>query len=139
MDTFLKILNRFFVFLGIIFFIIILSGLYLWITDPYDIKPILRGDLEEVQDSIDRNESIESTDENTNNSDNNDPNPLLDASQEAMLRSFGIDPASLPSEITPTMEACFVDKLGQARVDEIVGGDSPTASELMTARSCLNN
>lgn len=137
MDLFLKILNRFFVFLGVIFFIIILLGLYLWITDPYEIKPVLRGDLSEIEDSIERNESLENNNSDINNATTTDPNPLLDEGQEAMLRSFGIDPANLPSEITPQMEACFVEKLGRERVDEIVNGGSPSAAELMTARSCL--
>jgi preprotein translocase subunit SecG len=40
MKMLLKILKTFFVFLGVIFFIIIIGLSYLWFADPFDIKKI---------------------------------------------------------------------------------------------------
>ena len=51
--------------------------------------------------------------------------------------SDGIDTEELLSKITPEMEQCFIEKLGEERVNEIVEGDSPTAADLFKARSCL--
>ncbi|MEK7167638.1 MAG: hypothetical protein AAB791_01400 [Patescibacteria group bacterium] len=67
-----------------------------------------------------------------------DKHPLLSESQEAMLEKVGIDPAKLPTEITPEMQTCFVDKLGQERVDEIIKGAAPGALDFFKAQSCLS-
>lgn len=66
-----------------------------------------------------------------------DKHPLLNEEQEKVLEEYGVDVSRLPSEISPEMEACFVEKLGQERADQIVAGDSPTAMEIIKARSCL--
>ena len=67
-----------------------------------------------------------------------DKNPLLSAEQETMLEKAGINPGSLPASISPSMEACFVEKLGQKRVDEIKAGDFPGLYEIYKAKACLN-
>lgn len=66
-----------------------------------------------------------------------DKHPLLTPSQEATLEKIGVDPAKLPTSITPAMEACFVEKLGADRVNEIKAGGSPSAIDLFKAKSCL--
>lgn len=63
--------------------------------------------------------------------------PLLTDQQEQILETVGIDVSKLPSSITPAMESCFIEALGQARVDEIKGGVEPGAMDLFKARSCL--
>lgn len=67
-----------------------------------------------------------------------DANPLLNESQESSLEAVGINPSKLPSEITPAMEVCFVEKLGAERAQEIKNGDSPTATDYLKAKSCLS-
>lgn len=64
-------------------------------------------------------------------------NNLLNEAQEKTLEDLGVDVSKLPSEISPEMQACFVEKLGQERSDAIVKGDSPTAMEVFKARICL--
>ena len=64
-------------------------------------------------------------------------NSLLNEAQEKTLEDLGVDVSKLPSEISPEMQACFVEKLGQERSDAIVKGDSPTAMEVFKARTCL--
>ncbi len=115
-----KFFNVFFVTLGVIFSIIILIGIFFVITDPFNLKPLIFG-----------GESSESM------TGDGDSHPLLNESQEQALENFGINPAQVPSEITPEQEACFVEKLGQARVDEIKAGDSPTATDYFKAKDCI--
>lgn len=73
-------------------------------------------------------------DDNTNP---DDKHPILNADQEATLEKFGVDVSLLPTSVSPEMEACFVDKLGQSRVDEIIGGATPNAIDIFRAKSCL--
>jgi hypothetical protein len=119
-----KFLNIFFVTLGVIFFVLILIGTYFFVTDPLNLKPMIFGSDSEVVA-----EEVEGTVVGKN--------PVLNASQEKALETFGIDPASIPSSITPEQESCFVEILGQARVNEIKAGDSPTATEYFKARGCV--
>lgn len=115
-----KFLNIFFVTLGVIFFILILIGAYFYVTDPLNLKPLIFG-----------------TEASESSGDSVDKHPLLNESQEQALETFGIDPAEVPSEISPEQEACFEAELGEERVAEIKAGDSPTATELFKAKSCL--
>lgn len=66
-----------------------------------------------------------------------DKNPLLNADQEKTLESLGVDVGKLPKEITPSMEACFIEKLGASRAAELVGGATPSAMDLFKAGSCI--
>jgi len=127
MKIFLKILNVIFVFLGVVFFILILIAAYFIIADPFDLKPIIKIiDLPSKADILNETGVI-------------DRNPLLDSDQEKTLQTFGVDPAALPSEITPEMEKCFVGYLGEARVNEIMHGSEPTITDFFKARSCIDN
>ncbi len=116
-----KTINTILVILGLIFAGIIIASIYLFIVDPYNIKPIL----------FDSPESVET------NTNNEDKNPLLSDTQEKTLETFGVDPASIPSSITPEQEACFTAILGAPRVAEIKAGSSPTATEYFKAKSCI--
>ena len=61
--------------------------------------------------------------------------PVTGAQKEA-LENLGIDAEALPP-ITPEMEACFREKLGDERVGEIMAGDTPGAMDMFKAGSCL--
>ena len=111
-----KVLNVFFVTLGVIFFILILMGLYFYITDPLNLKPLLFGGSE-YSVEVDSSTTIQ------------DKHPVLNESQERVAETLGIDPATLPTELTAEQRACFAETLGEARVAEIVGGDSPNATD----------
>ena len=118
-----KILQVFFITLGIIFFLLLMVGLYVYIADPFNLRALWNSDTVTSQEPTDVSET--------------DRNPALNASQEQALETVGIDPARIPSEITPEQEACFVDVLGQFRVDEIKAGDAPGPLEIIRARSCV--
>ena len=61
--------------------------------------------------------------------------PINDAQKDA-LDNLGIDAEALPP-ITPEMEACFREKLGDQRVGEIMAGDTPGVMDMFKAGSCL--
>ncbi len=121
----LKILNIFFVLLGIVFLVLVS---YLWMADPFKIKPA----------GLTAKSLYNAAMGNKTPVDNIDKNPLLTEEQEASLESIGVDPSALPQEITPTMKACFISKLGVERTTQIVNGDSPTAADYLKAGACIN-
>ncbi len=120
-----KILKIIFVTLGVIFSVIIIAVVAFVIIDPFNLRPLF-SDL------------FSSPQANTpSNTATNDKNPLLNASQEKLLETMGVDVGSLPSEITPEMEACFTEALGAERVKQIMAGDSPSPIDLLKAKNCL--
>jgi hypothetical protein len=126
-----KFLKVFFISLGVLFLIIILAVGVFFIVDPFNLKSLPDSDVT-VQAIIKT-----TTKSNQVQVDNVDKNPLLNEEQEATLESLGVDPTDLPTQITPEMEACFVSKLGEARVIEITAGDTPTFTEFIQVQSCL--
>lgn len=135
-----NILTYIFVTLGVIFAVLILVGVYLFVVDPYNIKPLIFGSGAVME---------QGTNKNISNQDQ-DVAPIVDNSikavgggfqlsdaQKQALVGLGIDPAKVPSSITSTQEACFVRALGAARVVEIKAGDVPNAVEFFKAKSCI--
>jgi len=117
-----KLLTYFFVTLGVIFFVIICSAAYIWFTDMYGVRSLV-GAFTGAETSI--TPSVV------------DKNPALSPTQEAALEQIGIDPAAVPTTISPAQEACATEILGAARVAEIKAGDTPTLTEFAQARSCF--
>ncbi len=120
-----KFLNIFFVTLGVIFFLLIIGGVAIYFTDPLG---LWSGD------------STLTTTESANTIEppaTVDKNPALNAAQEKALETFGIDPATVPTSITPAQEACFIEKLGTSRVEEIKAGATPSMTDYFKAKSCI--
>lgn len=121
-----KFLQIFFTTLGVIFFILLVAGVYLYVADPYGIKPLIRSLTGQSATTTKNTDSTTA-----------DKNPLLSPAQEQALEKIGIDPATLPTKITPAMQACFYGKLGAARANEIKNGAQPTMNDYFIARSCF--
>jgi hypothetical protein len=123
-----KALNRFFVALGVIFFIILLviTGLFIFnsVSGETDTPTSFQGAVNVMTGGEVSGDGIDS-------------NPALNESQETALETFGIDPASLPTSISPEQEACFIELIGVDRVEEIKAGDTPTVTEIFRGRGCL--
>lgn len=115
-----KFFTIFFVTLGVIFSLILLCIAYLFIFDPFNIKPLLSDQKTEISSNT-----------------KSDNNPILSDSQEKTLEKIGIDPASIPSSFSQKQIECFETKLGGARVIEIMNGASPTIPEMLSAQACL--
>lgn len=129
-----KILTIFFVTLGIIFFLLILVGGYLYVADPFNIKPLFLGSSTTTREPA----SILDAEATVRDTSTGSGTIQLSDEQRATLTTMGIDPESIPTEITPEQEACFVDILGAERVAEIKAGASPSASEMFRVRNCLS-
>lgn len=133
--------------LSIAVLISILSIIVIFVFNPYNyrtkiISNILNSYLENTISGYTPLDSV--VDENQNDIQNqetsaepSDKHPLLNESQEKTLESFGVNVEKLPSEITPTMQTCFIEKLGQERALEIVKGSSPSALEIIKAKDCI--
>ena len=124
-----KLLKLFFCTLGVIFFLILCALAYLWFADPFGIRPIVVKYLEKdtpitVEGVLSETQTLL------------DANPALNSTQEAALRTVGIDPGTLPTSVTPEMKVCFTEKLGAERVSAIVAGDTPTAVEIFQTKDC---
>lgn len=129
MKQWIKVLQIFFMALGVIFFIVIILSAYVFIADPFHLKPLYQAFF--------LPSAVTSTEVITNSNTAKTKNPLLTPAQEQALTQAGIDPAKLPTTITPKMEECFVTILGQRRVDEINSGSAPTFGDFFAARTCL--
>jgi len=122
--------------LGVIFFLLIASGAYLYVADPFELKPLINTFMgKPAGETADTGAQDGTADISADAVP--DKHPLLTEEQEKAAESLGIDPAALPSTITPAMEECFYDTLGAQRADEIRAGAEPTALDYFKARSCL--
>lgn len=61
----------------------------------------------------------------------------LSEEQKQALVAIGIDPAKIPTSITPTQRACFVDGLGEDKFNEVLNGAIPSTFDLAKVKSCL--
>ncbi len=128
METFLKIIKGFFITLGVIFLILILLLTVFIIVDPFKLRPLISSMVEIPFIS-------NNTSENKFNS--TETHPFLTEQQANTLKTMGIDPETLPTEITPDMEMCFTEKLGEQRVNEIKAGSEVTAVDYLKAKDCV--
>jgi hypothetical protein len=132
METFLKIVKWFFIVLGVIFFILILLLIAFVIVDPFKLRPLVSSIVEIPFISSPISDST-----TTEPSTSKDRHPLLTEQQEDTLEAMGINPATLPTEITPALEDCFTQKLGAERVSEIKAGSEATAVDYLKAKDCV--
>lgn len=124
--------QRFFMIFGILsfifFLVLIAGGAYLWVNDPFGLKPILFP------------ASSESTEVPSAAANSNDGSAasFLTPEQEKLLQAAGINVASLPTEITPELKVCAEAALGKERVAALKAGAQPTLSDLLKAKACIN-
>lgn len=150
-----KILNTIFVVLGVIFFLLIMLAVCFFVFDPLNLKPLLFNESfeKEINSSAPAATTAAKTTENATTAqttttviatsppegEGSDNHPFLNETQEKILEAFGVDVSTLPSELTPEMEECFIEKLGEQRVNEIIGGATPNPLDFFKAKSCLES
>jgi hypothetical protein len=138
---------NFFVALGVIFLILIVIGIYFFVTDPYELKPLIFGTSGSALE-LPASTSTESDETGQNGTDEEDTSPsatsataqggfTLSTAQQQALIGLGIEPSSVPTSISAEQEACFTAALGEARVLEIKAGDVPNAMEFLKAKACI--
>lgn len=112
---------KIFIALGIICFVLILAFIGLIIAKPYDIDPI------KVVPALLESEPQSNYD-----------HPALSTKQESILEAAGIDPSQIPTEISESQQKCAVDILGEQRAKEIAGGETPSLTEILKLKNCLD-
>jgi hypothetical protein len=130
----------------IIILLFIISLIIIFVFNPGDLrtKIISRGINSFLENNLDDYSSTDSKDADSQNSGvkNTDSekidNPLLNDEQEKTLESYGVDVSQLPSEISPAMRECFVEKLGESRAQELADGATPGPIDILKAKDCLN-
>lgn len=93
--------------------------------------------IAEIKNPLLNNTEETQTVEGTDGEVIKDKHPYLNAEQEELAESFGVDPATLPTEITPELENCVTETVGQDRINEIINGSEPTTSEILKSLDCL--
>jgi hypothetical protein len=136
----MKWIYRFFVVLGVIFFCILIGLGYFVIADPLNIRPVLSsmyGSPETRSTTVPSGDvSTEATAPSGTATQNTNPGTLSDE-QATALESVGLTPDVVPPQFTPEQIDCFIGVLGEARVNEIKAGDTPTPTEFFTAKNCI--
>jgi hypothetical protein len=64
--------------------------------------------------------------------------PYLTTQQENLLKSIGVEPEDIPTQITPGQEQCAVETLGQEKVNEIKAGSTPSITDILKLKTCLD-
>lgn len=128
---------------GLIFIFIILSVVYIFVADPFNLKPIFSPITVIDTFSPERDEVVKE-DKLPNESNVVKENTMPDrveftisAEQRQALINLGVSPDSIPTSLSLEQEQCFIDVLGQARVDEIKSGDIPGPIEFIRAQACI--
>ena len=135
----MKFIFRFFVVLGVIFFCLLVAVGYFIVADPYNLRPLISG---MYQNSNIENDETTATSQagarkETTEGESAATNSGISEGQAQALEAVGIDAAAVPTQFTLEQTACFVTVLGQARVDAIVAGATPTPTEFFQAKDCL--
>lgn len=150
--------TRFFVTLGVIFLLIIIAGGYFFVTDPYELKPLIFSTSNFSVSNADA-ETDASTEAGATSVANAQPRRAetagsetetdtgvtqsaggdftLSNQQQQALQAIGVDPATVSTSISAEQEACFVGVLGADRVAEIKAGAVPDVFDLVRAEQCL--
>ncbi|MFA6307655.1 MAG: hypothetical protein WCS88_03090 [Patescibacteria group bacterium] len=125
-------------FLGILVLLVILGLIIIFVFNPANSRDKLIANAinSYLSKQIDGYKAIPKEDRVPYEASNYN-NPLIPDQQEKVLYDMGVDVASLPTEITPAMSKCFIEKLGQDRTTEIVNGAIPSAIDLFKAKDCL--
>lgn len=121
-----RILNAFFVVVGVIATIIVVAGLLMYWSWG-------RGSVWMPGSFMMSNQTEQEMAENMQNFDH----PLLSPEQEQTAASLGIDVSKIPTEVTNTQRQCSIEALGEERVVEIEKGSTPSPIDIIKARHCF--
>lgn len=133
--------TNFFMVLGILFVIILILLTVLFITDPYNLKPMFFGTSGTTQTTAKPvapvTTNTTTTASTSDTTATTDTTFTLSAAQKQALVGLGIDPNSVPETVSAEQVLCFEGKLGAPRVAEIRTGAVPSTFELIKVKSCV--
>lgn len=132
----MKFIFRFFVVLGVIFFCLLVALGYFIVADPYNLRPLFSSVYESSKMNDESDASVPSNKQTTDGESSGNAQNVSDGQAQA-LEAMGMDASSVPTQFTPEQIECFVGVLGQARVDAIVAGATPTPTEFFQGKECI--
>lgn len=140
MKIVLKILNYFFVFLGVIFFIILIGLAYIFFADPFGVRPFLDSvgvtPGEAINFMKDGGPSFMGG--GMIGGDFGGPGGMMMGGDfDGMMGEGGFDSSNIPPQITQEVEDCFLEKLGAERIKEIAESGAPSPLDILKAGSCF--
>lgn len=125
----MKFYQKFFMVIGILATILtilgIIGGIFAYTTF---VKPLQHEAAQINQESADSPTNVMKSKTN---------HPLLTEEQENMLKSAGIDPANLPTEVTMDQQECAAKLLGNARIVELMNGATPSFTDFLKTKECF--
>jgi hypothetical protein len=132
-----------FLTLSAVLLLFVVAVVYFIVVDPLHLKPLLFGTSGTPQGLSEMHATTDTPADQSNSvASSTDEVSIegftLSEAQKSALSGIGIDPASIPSTISPTRVACFEEILGTERVSEIRAGAVPSALELLKVKSCIN-
>jgi len=115
----------------------ILALIFIFVFNPGDLrtKIISRGINSFLENTLDNYTPL---DNNSSAEQIEIDHPLLNDNQEEVLKNLGVNINQLPTEITPSMQECFIEKLGTTRAEELLNGATPGPLDIFKAKDCLN-
>ncbi len=135
-----KFFNYLFVGMGVLFLLQLIALAYFYVVDPLNLKPLLFGNPDASKSTS--TNSAQQSDSGSVNSEGQaeasaSSQSNLTPEQERALQLVGIEPEAIPQSFTEAQLRCFVEILGQERVDEIKAGATPSMSEYYQAKDCV--
>ncbi len=125
MNKFLSVIKAILMFFGVLFLLEAAAVVYLLVADPLGIRDLITP------------AAVNGVSAGQKTAPTGDKNPLLDQGQEAALEAAGIDPASLPTELTPAQGDCILEALGAERAAELKAGATATFADFLKSKHCL--
>lgn len=130
-----KFFTVLFVAMGVLFLIQLIALAYLFVVDPYNLKPILFP-ADTTASTAPTNSTADTGSEGESAEGEASDSSGMTAAQAEALNSVGLD-ASAAQSFTPEQITCFEALLGAPRVAEIKAGAVPTMAEFYTVRGCM--
>lgn len=121
----MKILFKIVIYLlALIGAITVALAAYLYLADPFNLRELMAPNYSSTPPTS------EQTAPSTNQYD-------LSPAQILFLEKVGIDPSKLPTDISPELEDCLTNAVGEERAQQIKAGAVPTPADLLKAKTCL--
>lgn len=127
----------FFYILGVIFFLMIIAGAYIYVADPFGFNALLSVPAMQAVENDTTQSDTAATSPGAVQKEPTDKHPILSDTQEKVLETVGIDPSTIPSSVTDSQKQCLINAVGEARANEIKAGALPTPMEIIKAQSCF--
>lgn len=135
----ITIIRAFFVTLGLVFFLLLLGVAYIWFSNIWQVQTLaklwLNASAPVVQPSGEQATTTAPATAPTNEDSTSTSARTSQAQTEAMTEA-GVDESYFTS-LSDAEIQCFRDRLGDARVDEIIDGAMPTTAEIISGLSCV--